>query len=336
MTRWLAPVALACCLLFAGCSGFDLPDNAPDGPAATDTGDGPPYPDPWPGSPTVVAINDTVTDDRDRTGPVSNALEYWNENDERYGTYTTEFVLRPDATDPDVVIEFVPDIGVCGHTDEETTVGCAPVLSNQTLADRPTRVRIEGGFTDDSTELIVEHELGHVLGLGHSDEPTDLMGPYFDRLTRLPMPNVSEREYTWNTATLTVHVDYDSLPGTRATIDEQIGHAIAYYESGAEGTVPENITLTQVDDPETADIVITGRPLDAGSNSTLNGVSPDADPAIEYYTDQTIVVSTMLDPEALGWHVGFWLGDSLLAPAQTADLPPPFDEPDTDDRREWW
>lgn len=331
MTRSLAPVALACCLLLAGCSGLGLPLQSSDAAA-----DGPPYPDPWPGSPTVVAINDTAADGRNLTGPVSNALDYWNEHDERYGTYTTEFVLRPDAQDPDIVVEFVPDIGVCGHTDEETTVGCAPVLSNQTLAERPTEVRIELGLSNDSTELIVEHELGHVLGLGHDDEPQEVMQSYFDHLNRPPMPNVSEREYTWNRADLTVYVDYDSLPGTRATIDDQIGHAIAYYESGAEGTVPANITLTRTDDRDAADIVITARPIDAGSDASLNGVSTDADPAIEYYTDQTIVLSTGLDPAVVGWHVGFWLGEGLVAPDRTADLPPPFDDPETEDRREWW
>jgi len=336
MTRWLAIVALACCLLLAGCSGVDLPGGSSGGPAAADAGDGPPYPDPWPGSPTVVAINDTTTDERNLTVPVANAIAYWNENDDRYGTYTAEFVLRPDAEDPDVLVEFVGRIDECGHVTKEETVGCAPILSNRSLAERPTTVRIETGYTDESTELIVEHEFGHVLGLNHGDEPASLMTGYADRLDRLPMANVSERRYTWKKADLALYVDHESLPGSRETIDRQIGHAIAYYESGADGGVPDNITLTRIDDREAADVVITGGDIDGASTSRLNGVSPDADPALEYYTNQTIVVSRDTDPETLGWHVGFWLGDSLLAPDSWEELPEPFDDPDTDDRRDWW
>lgn len=264
MQRMLAALALACCLVLAGCSGVDLPGASSD-PAATDAGEGPPYPDPWPGSPTVVAINASATDGRDVEPVVASALEYWNENDERYGTYTTEFVLRPDAEDPDIVVEFVDRIDECGHVAEEETVGCAPILSNRSLAERPTTVRIETGYTDESTELIVEHEFGHVLGLNHGDEPARLMNAYAERLDRLPMANVSDRQYTWRKADLTVYVDGESLPGTRETIDSQIGHAITYYESGADGAVPDNITLTRIGDREAADIVITGGDIDGAS-----------------------------------------------------------------------
>lgn len=330
-----AVLALGCCLLVAGCSGLGpIESNLDKNPSSVESG--PPYPDPWPGSPTVVAINATATEDRAIEPIVESALSYWNTNDERYGTYTTTFELRPDAQDPDVVIEFVPKIEECGHVTEETTVGCAPLLSNQSLADRPTTVRVETGYTDESTGLILKHELGHVLGLEHGDEPTALMSTYTNRLNTPPKPDVFDRELTWKKANLTLYADRDSLPGSDTEIDRQIGHAIDYYESGADETVPKNVTLTRIDDREMADIVITGRQMDAASNATLNGASQDADPEIEYYTDQTITISTNSDPETLGWHVGFWLGESLIAPETHADLPPPFDEPETDDRREWW
>lgn len=340
MSRRLAVVALVCCVLLAGCSGF--PGGSPDGDAAgRDDSDlavteGPPYPDPWPGSPTVVAIDATATDGRPVEGLVADALAYWARNDDRYADYTTTFVLRPNATDPDVVVEFVPNLTACGADHNETTVGCAPVLSTQALADRPTTVRVETGYTNASTTLILKHEFGHVLGLDHSDEPTLLMVAWTDRLQTFPQPDATDRALPWNDATLSVYVDRATLPGSDAQIDRQIGAAMAYYNGGADGYVPAELSLTRTDDRAAADIVVTGRDLDRQSNETLLGESVDTDPAIEYYTHQTILIDTDLDPATLGWHVGFYLGDSLVAPDRIADLPPPFDDPRTDDRREWW
>lgn len=338
-------LALAACLLVAGCSAMPLAEE--ESPTQTPTEavlleetvspDSSQFPldDPWPGSPTVVAINDSATN-RSVAPLVDSALSFWAENDDRYANYTTTFELRPNATDPDVVVRFVDDVGACGYDDSTTFVGCAPVLSDRIRADRPTVVTIETGLTNESTERVIEHEFGHVLGLEHGDEPIDLMSAATDDIYRLPQPNASERALTFLTETVTVYADRSALPGTDEQIDRQLSAALDYYNDGAEGFVPENLSLVFVEDPDAADITITARQMETASNETLIGNSSDADPALEYYTSQTILVSTDLDPETLGWHVGLWLGDSLVAPETPSGLPPAFDDPRTDPRREWW
>lgn len=291
--------------------------------------------DPWPGSPTVVAINATATD-RPMEAVVASALTFWERNDQRYGNYTTTFEVRPNASNPDIVVQFVTDIEQCGLHDDTSFVGCAPLLGGDVTIDPPTVVRIETGLTDESTERVIEHEFGHLYGLRHGDPPESLMSDYTTDLNRLPEPNVSERTLTWGQATVRVFVDRAALPGSNAEIDRQIDAALRYYDDPDHESIPPALSIRRVDDRSEADVIVTGRSLDRASNSTTVGADTDADPALEYFTNQTIVVDSGLDPEKLGWHVGFWLGDSLLAPATPAALPPPFDEPRTDPRREWW
>lgn len=365
MVARLPAVGLALLIVLAGCSAVPVTEDtrttgtagpttdasttvATDSPPTTDTVEtatrsdnrtptvsGPPYDDPWPGSPTVVAINATATD-RPVAGLVADALAYWEANDERYGNYTTTFDLRPNATDPDVVVQFVTTVETCGYHNDTAFVGCAPVLSNRALADRPTTIQIETGFTNDSTQRVIEHELGHVFGLGHGDPPESLMRAHTANLTRLPEPDVGDRTLTWGKSNLTVFVDRTALPGSAAEIDRQIEAALSYYDDAADESIPTELSLIEIDDREAADIVVTAAALDVQSNASTYGIDTDADPALEYFTNQTIVVDRALDPETLGWHVGFWLGDSILAPETPAELPPPFDDPRTDPRQEWW
>jgi hypothetical protein len=68
----------------------------------------------------------------------------------------------------------------------------------------------------------------------------------------------------------------------------------------------------------------------------VTGTDPDGDGALERYTRLEIVV-VGLDTEAVGWHVGRWLGVGFGLDAD-ASFPPPLRENATyeDRRSEWW
>lgn len=315
---------------FAGALATD-----PDEVDSVPTVDRPRFRDPWPGSPTVVGL-DTAVADRPVRPLVESSLAYWERIDADYGNYTTDFVLRPDAEDPDVLVQFVDSIGTCGSEGDDAFIGCAPVLSDRQLAEPPTLVRVETGYTDESTELALRHELGHVYGLEHGEGPGDLMDAASAKLDRQAQPNATERAFPWESERITVFVDRPALPGTDAEIDRQLSAAFDYYEDGADGTVPESVSIERTGDREAADIVVTATEMDAASNESLYGSDTDVDPALEYYTGQTIYVDIDIDPQTLGWHVGYWLGDSLTGADSALERPPPFDEPQTDPRREWW
>lgn len=290
----------------------------------------------WPDEPIVVAVEDATGSDRDFVPLVRPALEYWQGNASRYAGYPVEFVLEPDATDPDVEIQIVRDISDCNGTGD--AIGCAPYVTNRERIDRPVTVEIVAGLSDDSTIHVIKHELGHVLGLDHGDAPQDVMAPG-TLVTTLPKTNATDRAMPWKDDTLTVLVN-DSGVTDGDAVHDQIRHAVRYYDRGADGTVPENVSFEFVDDPERADVVISfpeEMPCGEGDGSCGRriGVDEDGDGALEYYTRLEISL-TNVDVEATGWHVGYWLGYAFGFD-EPSDWPEPLREASPDERRsDWW
>ena len=290
----------------------------------------------WPDEPIVVAIEDATGDDRDFAPLVRAGLEYWAGNASRYAGYPVEFVLEPDAADPDVEIRIVRDITDCDGTGD--AIGCAPYVTDRERIDRPVTVQIVAGLSDESTIHVIKHELGHVLGLDHGDPPQDVMAPG-TLVTTLPKANATDRAMPWKDDTLTVHVD-DSGVADRDAVRDQIRHAVRYYDRGAGGTVPENVSFEFVDDPERADVLISfpaEMPCGEGDGSCGRrvGVDEDGDGALEYYTRLEISL-TNVDVEATGWHVGYWLGYAFGF-EEPSDWPEPLRDASSDERRsDWW
>jgi len=95
-----------------------------------------------------------------------------------------------------------------------------------------------------------------------------------------------------------------------------------------------------VEDRTDADVVVTfpdTAPCSAGSGSCgyRHGQDADGDGAAEVYTKLEIAVAG-IDPEAVGWHVGYWLGYGFGF-TDPADWPAVFRDADAEDRRsDWW
>lgn len=291
---------------------------------------------PWRKPTLTVAIEKPANDSRDYEPLVAQALSFWENESERYAGYPIEYDLDPNASDPDLVVAFVDRIEECNNVSD--AAGCAPYVNSPSTIDRPERVEILRGFTNDSTLLVLRHELGHTLGLDHGDEPESVM-THRSTLVRLAKPNATEREFAWADPNFTVYLDAENVSNP-AAIREQVGHALAFYEGGANGIVPENVTFAYTDDRSAADVVITfpgELPCvdGGGSCGSRHGVDVDDDGALERF-DRLAISLHDVDEDAVGWHVGYWLGFGLGF-QEPADWPAVFRNATYDERRsEWW
>ncbi|MBX0324262.1 matrixin [Halomicroarcula sp. F13] len=294
-------IALVLCLLLGGLAGCSAASEALDSTSELVER----------GHPLANETVTVVVDGTDRERALAaDGLAYWEANAPEYAGFDVAFrVLEPGETPadgpPDVEITFVETVTDCGGSDY--SAGCAPRLDASTRVDRPAEVSIKRGFADESTRLVVEHEVGHLLGLRHGDPPRAVMR-HRSTLATLPRPNASERPVPWNDTTLTVAVRNESLSvEERTAYREEVAYALAYVSEGADGTVPSNVSAELVADPDAADVVVT--PVassdcrsDAGSCLLVEGTDPDRDGAIETYTRAEILLVD-LDSEAASWHV---------------------------------
>ena len=347
----LGALLLAGLLVLAGClggTGLEVPDAT--GPAATETGPNPSpaggdttttgptteATNPWGSEPIVVAVD--APPDRNVVPLVRAATAYWEANATRYAGYAVDYTVRPDATNPDIVVRFQDEITGCERTDH--TAGCAPYITDAAQISRPVTVEIRTGLSDASTVQVVTHELGHTLGLGHDDEPQDVMRTGVT-LTTLPQPNATERAFPWADGEFTVLVDVSDAPDPAAA-RAQVEHALDYYERGAPG-MPDNLTFRTVGGSSAgadADLVVVYRSQSActegsGSCGSSQGPDPDGDGASEYYSQFTVTV-VGLDTRAVGWHTGYWLAAAFGA-EDDDEKPPPFRDASYEERRSrWW
>ncbi|WP_254536814.1 zinc-dependent metalloprotease family protein [Halomarina litorea] len=351
---------LVCLVVLSGCAAIpSLPDGPPfadessptPAPPTTDeraiettagatvgpTGTAVPRPNPYEEETLTVAISDEADTGRDFRPLVREALDFWEANDRRYVGYSVEYRLVSDAEDADLLVRFVESVDECGR--EDHVAGCAPLVTAGPV-DRPVTVRVRSGFSDDSTVLVLQHELGHTLGLGHDDAPADVMNAR-SVLTTLPQRNASEKALPWNRSTLSVYVDTATVPPDDLTeTRRQVDAALGYFEDGAEGTVPEEVSFVRARSPEEADVVVRfseESPCQPGPGScgAIAGLDPDGDGALETYTRLEITL-TDLDTDAVAWHVARWLGQGMGLEGE--ELPEPLRETSTfgERRGEWW
>lgn len=265
---------------------------------------------------TVGVVN--LANNRSITPLVEQALSYWENNTERYGTYPVDYVLVNESTqDADIVVRFVSTIEDCGHdTDLTEPLGCAPLLTADTEPRRHEYISIRAGYIDESTLATIKHEFGHTLGLTHDDEPQPLMAAYGDA-DKLPIRNASELDYPWHKQNLTIYVETGE-GWSYAQAERETDKLIEYYNDGAQGWLTADVEFTYADSRDTADIVIRYDNSEdcgyayGGACGRTYGFSTDADPALEYYSEAVVVV-TDVETDSGGWFAATQLAYTLGA-----------------------
>lgn len=166
-----------------GCTSLEsLPGTGPDGHPFADR--------------TVRIQIQTVQQDFDRLARlVTEAATFWNNNQESL-SYTTTLTYDADTDDPDVLVTEVPDIDSCGVHGGDDITGCAPVLKPGAHDRLPATLELTPQPPGDDWhyQRVIEHELGHLLGLDHEDEPVEVM--HVDWEERYPQHDQREHIFT--------------------------------------------------------------------------------------------------------------------------------------------
>lgn len=221
---------LAVCgsVALAGCTDLDaLPGRGTDGHPFADR--------------TVEVQISSAEQDFDHLETLlEDALSFWNANTQ-YLAYTTTLEYGPDASEPDILVEEVLTLDSCGLHDGEVA-GCAELIQDGDHGLLPATATVE--FQDGNDwqyQRVIEHEIGHTLGLEHDNEPARVMHesweqryPEFETRTEI-LELAEQRRETYNEATGTITDGNDAADTERyeAAI-EQFQRAITRFEAARE------------------------------------------------------------------------------------------------------
>lgn len=125
----------------------------------------------------TVGVRSRSETDHDLRANARDALAYWEAHSQEFVGFGVDFELV-DSEEPDIVIEYADDPGDCQDVPgySEFVLGCAPLIRPGNRAPQPARaIVVAGDRPFGKIHITTKHELGHILGLGHQDEPLDIM-----------------------------------------------------------------------------------------------------------------------------------------------------------------
>jgi len=339
MPRAAAVLAVLVVVVTAGCltgqpaAPEPVEDPSVDLPYDDRTVSEPPseaYDNPWRTDEIVVTV-DHRAGERNVVPAVMRTVRYWEREAGQETAYDPDYQVLSEHPEPDVRVAVVRTVEGCGVHDDEVALGCAPVLDEASTVDGTVTVQVRAGHASNTTEAILKHEFGHTLGYEHGDGSGDghetVMTKNLSAQTDADVVDAANRTYPWASETLSVAVAADD--SLRDVQRERLATAARFLSDGADRTIPDPPSVTVTDSTADADVVVAfeenatcsgdhgGEP--AASCVDWRGPDVDDDGAPEYYTGARVVVGES-GHETPGWHVGYWVGQTLW----TDRIPAPF------------
>lgn len=128
---------------------------------------------------TVIDASSTAYDVHEIT---RESLAYWEEHAPQYAGFDVTFQLVDD--DAAITLKYLDEPRECGAYVSSAILGCAPLIR---AGDRVTSADawiVAGQRPRGRIVTTTKHELGHILGLDHDDEPASIMS--LDPADRIP------------------------------------------------------------------------------------------------------------------------------------------------------
>lgn len=132
---------------------------------------------PFANSTVTVRIDNNSETDHDIEANAREALEFWEVNSQQYVEFEIEFDVVTESN-PDMLIVYADDPSGCENVPEFSAqvLGCAPLLRPDSRFERPATARVVAAARPfGKVRITTKHEIGHILGLGHEDEPRSIM-----------------------------------------------------------------------------------------------------------------------------------------------------------------
>lgn len=268
----------------------------------------------------VVGVNQSMSTP-DITPAVRQATTFWEARSPEYNeTYNATFAVRPNATNPDIVVsDFLPD--KCGHN----ISGCADTVDSPSVArqiDEPINVHLRPDGISNKRNLVytTKHEFGHALGAPHCVQPYWLLG--CPETAAYENKSYKTAESPWRASNIRVYVDADE--SVRPIVTNVLD---TYRESE---NIPSNMTIETVTTEWRADIVVSASLCSSDDYVTIEpsiqgGQAYDSDGDFEFLYGADIRV-TAPSERILDAALGRGLG-AVLTPT---DYPTPYQNADSE------
>ncbi|WP_434522505.1 Ig-like domain repeat protein [Halorubrum sp. AS12] len=267
------------------------------------------HPSPYGKTTLRLSVDDGAVD-RNVSGVVAAATGYWERNDERYLGYPVDYERVGDERDADVVLRF-DRVERCGveETNETRYFGCADLLVDEPR--EPMTATVDPRISDAEMNATIIHELGHVQGLEHGEEPTGLMAETSTLATHRPVK---------------VHLRAESGEVPRR-VEDAVATGLDYFADREDIAGSDEFAWEFVDEAREAHVQVTYDDrgevcfTDGGGSCTVDG---------EYYGQEDVRLEGV-DDEVVAWHVG-----ASFAPVLLEEVPPELTgEADRREREAW-
>ncbi|QAU12559.1 Ig-like domain repeat protein [Halorubrum sp. BOL3-1] len=266
------------------------------------------HPSPY-GKTTLRLYVDDDAVDRNVSGVVAAATDYWERTDERYLGYPVAYERVTDEERADVVLRF-DRVERCGVEDGDARYfGCADLLVDEPR--EPMTATVDPGVSDAEMNATIIHELGHVQGLEHGEEPTGAMSATSTLASHRP-------------AKVHLRAENGDVP---RRVEDAVAAGLDYFASREDVAGGEEFAWEFVDSAREAHVQVTYDDrgdvcfADDGGSCTVAG---------EYYGQRDVRLEGV-DGEVVAWHVG-----ASFAPVLLEEVPPELTgDADRREREEW-